>query len=111
MTNRTPHAIAEGVLPAGATIIVGPVPAGERWYLTRLDCFNPSTEDVDVTLLLRTNSTSREWKRARLDAEGGYCEAINSPAVLLNEGHAVLGFASVGGQVTFYAAGIKETDA
>ena len=108
---RTPAVFGGGAVSGGIGVLVGPVPAGQRWYITRLDCCNTSaTQDVDVTLYLRTTGAiNRQWKGARLDAAGGHCEAIVAKAVELEEADMILGQASLGGVVTFYAAGIRET--
>lgn len=108
---RTPVVFGEGVISGGIGVLVGPVPAGERWYVTRLDCYNTSaTADVEVTLYLRTNANiNRAWKRALLDLDGGHCEAIDAKAVELEEGDMILGQASTANVVTYYAGGIKES--
>jgi len=107
---RTPTVFGDGSLSGGVGVLIGPVPTGERWYVTRLDCCNTSsTQAVDVTLYLRTTgATNRQWKGAQLDAAGGHCEAIDSKAVELEEGDMILGQASLAGVVTFYAAGVRE---
>lgn len=108
---RLPTPFGEGTIPGAIGVMVGPVPAGERWYVTRLDAYNTSeTQDIDVTFFIRTEgAVNRQWKRARLDAAGGHCEAIDSKAVELLEDDMILGQASLGDAVTFYAAGIRES--
>lgn len=108
---RTPSVFGDGVIAGAIGTLIGPVPAGERWYVTRLDCYNTSqTQDVTIVLYLRTTgTTSRQWKRATLDSNGGHCEAIDSKAVELEAGDMILGSASLAGAVTFYAAGIRES--
>jgi hypothetical protein len=110
MIVRLPAVFGDGLVSGGVGTLIGPVPAGERWYVTRLDCSNGASVDVDIAIYLRTSgATNRRWKSARLDASGGHCEAIDSKAVELAEGGMILASASVGNQVTFYAAGIRET--
>lgn len=108
---RQAAVFGEGVIAGGLATLIGPVPNGERWYVTRLDCYNTSqTQDVQVTLFLRTAGTvNRHWKRATLDADGGHCEAIDSKAVELEAGDMILGQASLSAAVTFYAAGVRES--
>lgn len=108
---RTPDVFGEGTIPGAVGVLAGPVPAGERWYVTRLDAFNTSeTQDIDVTFFLRTEGVvNRQWKRARLDAAGGHCEAIDSKAVELLEGGMILGQSTLDDAITFYAAGIRES--
>lgn len=104
---RTPAVLGDGELSTGIAAIVGPVPSGERWYVTRLDFANSSSADVTVTVYTRTGAVTRQWKRATLDANGGHCEAIDK-AALLEEGDLLLASASAASAVSFYAAGIKE---
>lgn len=108
---RLPATFGEGTIPGAIAVLAGPVPAGERWYVTRLDAFNTSeTQDIEVTFFLRTEgAVNRHWKRASLDAGGGHCEAIDSKAVELLEDDMILGQASLDAAVTFYAAGIRES--
>lgn len=108
---RTPDVFGDGSIPGAIGALIGPVPDGERWYVTRLDCYNASsTQDVEIVLYLRTTGiVNRQWKRAKLDADGGHCEVIDSKAVELTAGDMILGSASLASVVMFYAAGIRET--
>lgn len=108
---RTPAVFSQGVIPASIGVIAGPVPSGERWYVTRLDAANTSgTQDVDVTFYLRTDgSNNRLWQGGRLDQGGGFCELIDTKAVLLEAGDTIMARASLAGAVTYYAAGIRES--
>lgn len=108
--SRVPAVFGDGLIAAGVGVLIGPVPTGQRWYVTRLDCANPVAQDIDITLYLRTGATNRHWKGGRLDAAGGHCEAIDGAAVELESGDMILASASVPNQVTWYASGIRETE-
>lgn len=106
--SRVPAVFSEGQLSTGNIAIVGPVPVGERWYVSRLDFANSSSADVEIMLSVRTGATNRRWRSAILDANGGFCEAIDR-AIELEEGDMIMAQASADGAVDYYAGGIRES--
>jgi hypothetical protein len=105
---RQAAVFGDGVIQETPTTLVT-VPSGQRWYVTRLDCYNTSqAQDVDVVFYLLTGSQSREWKRGTLDRDGGHCEVVTEKALILEAGDSILARASVANVVTFYCGGVRD---
>lgn len=102
--------MGSGALSNITGTIIGPVPIGATWYLTKLDLVNTDSSDVSVTLYIDQGPGARQWKRFTLDASGGQAEIIaDDRALILNAGGLVRAVASSAGVVDYSASGVSET--
>lgn len=105
---RTPAAMGDGTLSTSLSVIVGPVPAGQVWYVTKIDGVNTHTAAVDVKFYINASLVTRRWTGGSIDALGGSYELLDH-SLILDAGDMILAQASVTDVVTYYAAGIKES--
>lgn len=103
---RTPELFGAGTLSTASTVLAGPVPLAETWYVTQLDGQNTGSSDATVTFSVNTGGSIRQLTGGLIDASGGSYAAIEK-ALILGPGDTLLGLASIASVVTFYAAGIR----
>lgn len=103
---RTPDVFGDGTISTVPTILAGPVPLTETWYVTQLKGRNTGAAAVTVTFFLNVNGVNREVDGGIIDASGGSYD-LTDKALLLGPGDILLASATVADVLTYYAAGIR----
>lgn len=104
---RTPDTFGSGTISTSNTVLVGPVPPNEIWYVTQLSGRNTGAADVDVEFFVRVDGVLRALSGGTIDSDGGSYDLVEK-SIILGPGNSIVATASVADVLTYYATGIRE---